>query len=392
MATHRALWGAALVSAMAGCGLFPPGSAPPSRADITNRQVIVLYEPGAEAGPLAYRGKLLNEVDAFDLHGSVRVVDVPAPLSVADAAEQIGRLPGVRAATPNRVKNWSMNPNDPLVYRQWWAISPRSSLRAQQLWDRKDDASQIVVAVLDSGIDYTHPELAGRVLMGLNTLDGKSGSRDVLDRDGHGTHVAGIIGAAGNNAAGVAGVSWNVKLMAMKVLDRDGGNDAAALKAIKYAAENGARVINMSFNSDDRSISKLYADAVAYAREKGAVVVGAAGNDGGPVTQPANTPGVLAVAALAGTGNQLASYSNRGDEVRLAAPGDDILSTIPEGRYANDTGTSMAAPFVSAAAAIVWSRHADWKVEQVERAVLDAVTPLPGYGDRLGKLDFTRLP
>ncbi|MBM3267279.1 MAG: S8 family serine peptidase [Candidatus Sericytochromatia bacterium] len=391
MATRYGSLGWALALVASGCGLLAPVGAGPTRAEITNRQLIVLYEPGVEPRPLEFREQRLNVVDEFDLIGKVQVLDVPAPLSVPEAARQIQGLPGVRGATPNRAKTWSLSPNDPLVYRQWWVNGARSGLRAQQLWDRQDDASAVVVAVLDSGIDYVHPELAGRVLLGINTLE-RPASRDVLDRDGHGTHVAGIIGAAGNNALGVAGVTWNVKMMALKVLDRDGGNDAAALAAISYAARNGAKVINMSFNSEDRTISQGYTDAVAFARQQGAVVVGASGNDGGPVTQPANTPGVLAVAALAGNGTSVAGYSNLGATVRLAAPGDDILSTVPGGRYANDSGTSMAAPFVSAAAAIVWARHPDWTVEQVEKAVQGAAVPLAGHGDRLGRLDYTLLP
>lgn len=392
--------GLGLALAATGCGLFDPLGGRPSRAELTNRQILVMYREGAIPGPLEYQGRLLNVVGAFDLASPVRVYDVPPGLSTREAAEAFRRLPEVAAAIPNQVKHWSAQPNDPYLPMQW-AYRPNVGLGAQKLWDAKDDTSGVTVAVLDSGIDWTHPEFRGdRVLLGKNTLEDSQDPAKIMDYDGHGTHVAGIIGAAGNNAQGVAGVAWNVKFLAVKVLDKDGGNDASALAGIAYAVKNGAKVINMSFNSKDTSLNPLYENAVKMAREAGVVVVGAAGNDGGPVTQPANTPGVLAVGALAGDGVSRSAFSNYylNDRslVPIWAPGERIYSTVSqqvEGStnrgYGYDTGTSMAAPFVSAAAAIIRARHADWSAEQVEKAVLAAVQPLQGG---INRLDFSKLP
>lgn len=396
--------GLALALAASGCGLFDPTGGHLTRADITNRQVIVMYKEGAIPGPLEYQGRLLNVVGAFDLVNPVRVYDVPAGLSTREAAEAFQRMPEVAAAIPNQLKHWSAQPNDPYLPRQW-AYKPQVGLGAQKLWDAKDDVSGVVVAVLDSGIDWNHPEFRGnRVLLGKNTLErsveDSTKPEKIMDYDGHGTHVAGIIGAAGNNAQGVAGVAWNVKFLAVKVLDKDGGNDASALAGISYAVQGGAKVINMSFNSQDTTINPLYESAVKMARAAGAVVVGAAGNDGGHATQPANTPGVLAVGALGADGNSRAPFSNYylndRSVVPLWAPGEKIYSTLSQQvsqtnaqGYGYDTGTSMAAPFVTAAVAIVMARHPDWSVDQVEKAVLASVQPL---GGGVNRLDFSKLP
>lgn len=396
--------GVALAACAAGCGVFDPVRGPISRSDMTNRQVLVMYKEGAIPGALEYEGRLLNVVDAFDLRSPVRVYDVPPGMSVREAADAFKRLPEVAEAMPNQMKRWSAQPNDPYLAMQW-AYKPSAGLNAQKLWDAKDDPSGVVVAVLDSGIDWNHPEFRGnRVLLGINTLVPSDSDaqkpENIMDYDGHGTHVAGIIGAAGNNAQGVAGVTWNVKLMAVKVLDKDGGNDNTALKGIAYAVKNGAKVINMSFNSQDSGPNRFYDDAVRMARDAGVVVVGAAGNDAGRVTQPANTPGVLAVGALAGDGQSRAAFSNYygadNQLVPIFAPGERIYSTLsmqvnsnsPRG-YGYDTGTSMAAPFVSAAAAIVRSRHPDWSALQVEEAVRAAHQPLKSG---LRRLDFAKLP
>ena len=394
--------GLALAVASAGCGLFDPLRAPLTRAEVTNRQVLVMYKEGAIPGPLEYQGRILNVVDAFELSSPVRVYDVPPGLSTQEAADAFKRLPEVAEAIPNQVKRLSAQPNDPYV-RYQWAYKPVVGLNAQKLWDAKDDTSAVTVAVLDSGIDWNHPEFRGnRVLLGRNTLisnlQESQKPEAIMDNDGHGTHVAGIIGAAGNNAQGVAGVAWNVRFLAIKVLDRDGGNDASALAGIAYAVQNGAKVINMSFNSQDTTLNPLYRQYVEEARKAGVVVVGAAGNDKGQATQPANTPGVLAVGALAGDGVSAASFSNyyMNDRslVPLWAPGEKIYSTTSEqvrvgaDPYAYDSGTSMAAPFVSAAAAIVRARHPDWSAEQVERGVLEAVQPLPSG---IKRLDYSKL-
>jgi subtilisin family serine protease len=245
----------------------------------------------------------------------------------------------------------------------------------------------------------------------FTTADGVP-TADVTDVDGHGTHVTGILGAAGNNGDGVAGVAWGVKLMPVKVLDDTGaGSDFAILSGLAYAAhyrpvpDDGSRVrvINLSLGSDSGKVSEVYADAVAEATANGVLVVAASGNEGRlDVSTPANTPGVLAV----GSSNQylawegVSAFSNGGDRLDLVAPGEGILSTAPRTgsqlgpTYATISGTSMASPYVAGVAALVAARYdpdnldnSPAYVEKLRRRLLKAVDDFgpagrdPVYGE-----------
>jgi len=296
---------------------------------------------------------------------------------------------------------------------QQWAL-PQVS--APQAWDITH-CNGTLVAVLDSGAYLEHPDLDqvwwdnpgeqpgngvdddgnGKVddVHGWHFFQGCVGDdcepRDdgMLDDDnGHGTHVAGIIAAETGNAAGVAGASWGARVMVVKVLDASGDgyySDVAA--GIRYAADNGAQVINLSFGGDEPS--QLLQDAVDYAYQQGALLVAAAGNDGGAVDYPGACEHVVAVAATDSHDSRL-SLSSHGPEVDIAAPGEGILSTWVEPQlYWFRRGTSMAAPHVSAAAALLWSWEPELGVSQVElrlQAGADDVNApsYPGWDRYLG--------
>ncbi|MGE5707130.1 MAG: S8 family peptidase [Bacteroidota bacterium] len=356
---------------LSGCGTIPGPRISPAA------EVILTLRPGAEEPRL---GTVLNR---FEMGKSFRVLKLPEGMSPEAGVETLSKDPGVECVRANRFLPKGGQPNDPLFSLQWGF----ERIEPQPCWDRLIDGSKVLVAVLDTGVDYDHPDLAGRVVKGYNFADGNT---EVKDHDGHGTHVAGIIGASGNNHQGVCGILWNVNLLAIKVLNEQGGTDANALAGLKYAVDNGAKVINLSFNSKDTAVNPLYQTAIDYARSHGALVVAAAGNDGGEVTYPANTPGCIAVSA---TGKYrrwewLAPFSNRGTCVSLSAPGAGILSTVPGGKYETYSGTSMAAPFVSGAAATLMALHPDWTLEQIEQRLRQATDdlgdagkdPLYGYG------------
>jgi subtilisin family serine protease len=288
-------------------------------------------------------------------------------------------------------------PNDPSWSSQWGP----DAIGARGAWAITRGRPEIVVAVLDSGVDLTHPDLRGRLVPGIDT---GSGDNDPTDEDGHGTHVAGIIAAASNNGLGVSGVAPGVVLMPVKVMDDDGNIwDSAVAEGIAWAVARGARVVNMSLGgtSDSAAIDAAIDDA----RAKGVVVVAAAGNhaEGGLATaveEPAAYGPVLAVAAVGDGGDALgppgtaarythASYSNGGPEVDISAPGTSILSTVPtweSSDYRRMSGTSMATPFVSAAAALVLSRDPSLTADQVEAALLATAVDLgpPGPDPETG--------
>ncbi|MBX6313532.1 MAG: S8 family serine peptidase [Isosphaeraceae bacterium] len=282
-------------------------------------------------------------------------------------------------------------PNDPQFYRQWGLSNPNGvDIDAPLAWSITTGVpgpgtAPVIVAVIDSGIDLSNPEFAGRIwtdpATGAHGWNFLTNSSNVADDNGHGTHVAGIIAAAGNNGYGIAGVDWGATIMPLKFINANGdGTIDQAVQAIYYAVDHGARVINASWGGS--TYSQALKDAIAYANAHNVVFVTAAGNESANNdyvrSYPADNrlPNLLSVAAVDPSGN-LASFSNYGPTtVDLAAPGVGIRSVIPGG-YATYSGTSMAAPFVSGTVALVASQHPDWTASQLVGRVLATAKPLP---------------
>ena len=367
-----------------------PPSTPTPAARTVAQQVIVGFASGLAPAALSAGDVELAKVQSCPLGSTVGLYQLPSTASPSAVLDALHHRIGISWAQQNQVENTSSTwPDDPDLWLQWDLTS--RCLNPDPLWNRGIDTSHVTVAVLDTGIDPYHPDFGGRVMLGLNTI---TGDNDSIDTDGHGTHVAGILAATGNNDLGIAGICWQCKLLAVKVLGDSGGDDAEALAGIKYAVDHGAEVINMSFNSQDTAVSPAYESFINYALAKNVVVVAAAGNDGGAVTQPATTPGLLAVAAT-GEDGTLASYSNRGSIVGVAAPGTDIFSTFLNDGYKTDTGTSMAAPVVSGAAAILRAEHPTWSAQQIISAIEGATDPVISLTDQtmhFGRLDLSKLP
>ncbi|MBN1641492.1 MAG: peptidase S8 [Anaerolineae bacterium] len=303
-----------------------------------------------------------------------------------------------------------VDPNDP-HYPSQWALQ---TVGAPEAWGRTR-GDGVVIAIVDSGIDLTHPDLApvlwtnagempdngldddgNGYLDDLHGWDYVEGDALPADEKGHGTHVAGIAAAATDNATGIAGMGWGGALMVVRVLDEEGEGDVADVAdGIRYAAENGAHVINLSLGGNSIPAGTVDA-AVAYAQGLGVLVVAAAGNSGWSVPfYPAAYEGVLGVGA---TDQQdlKAWFSNYGSYVDVAAPGVSLISTLPGG-YGWLSGTSMAAPMVSGLAALVWGTAPGASWAQVAEAICAGADDLgaPGwdsyYGwgriDALGALD-----
>jgi subtilisin family serine protease len=299
----------------------------------------------------------------------------------------------IQAGIDARVQVQSVVPNDP-GFKQQWGLSSSSTagISAPQAWSRTTGNPDTIVAVLDTGIDLANPEFAGRIWTNPDSSGGDgypgdvhgwnfvANTANVQDDNGHGTHVSGILAAAGNNGIGVAGVDWNAQIMPLKVLDANGnGSDDATARAIDFAVQHGARVINASWGGGP--FSQAVADAIRYAGSQGVVFVTAAGNNGtnddALPFYPASyhLPNEIAVAAVDASGN-LPSFSNYGAQtVALAAPGVNVLSTIPGG-FAYESGTSMAAPFVSGVMALVAGLHPTETAAQIVHQVLSATRPL----------------
>ncbi len=305
-------------------------------------------------------------------------------------------------------------PNDPMFSEQWALNNEgqaggkaKAHLDALKAWLKTKGSEDVVVAVLDTGVDYTHKDLVKNIWTrpanvpaytdsDLGTIDDKYGynadanSGDPMDQNGHGTHCAGIIGAEGNNGLGIAGINWKTKIMPLKFLGRGGfGSTKNAIEAINYAIDRkkagvNVRVINASWGSTQ--YSKPLEDAIKAAGDAGILFIAAAGNastdnDRRP-HYPSNydLPNVISVAAL-DRNDEMASFSNFGVKtVHIAAPGKDILSTWLNDGFREASGTSMATPQVAGVAALIVASNPKIKVETLRKKLLKSV-------DKLGSLD-----
>ena len=353
----------------------------------------------------------------------------PLHVLVVDASTVRGarRIAGVRWVEwlGSRRRSVAFTPTDPLVTKQWYVQQDR----AFDFWPDFPELPAVKVAVIDSGIDMTHPDLASRILLTRTFVGGS-----VADHEGHGTFVAGEIAAGINNTEGIAGIAFPAQLLVAKVVRADGSVSLEAeAAAIRWAADQGARVINLSLgglrdprNPSRDTYSPLEAAAVDYAAAKGAVLVAAVGNsDQAPSSPwpyagyPAALPHVLGVSSLARDGS-VSSFSDR-DAVfnDIAAPGEEVLSTLPRTLTANNPtctdqgysncgpedyrrprGTSFAAPQVAAAAALLLAQSPELTEGQVttllERTAVDAnaangcaaCTPLRDSLSGWGRLDI----
>ena len=270
---------------------------------------------------------------------------------VAEFINRFKNSPLVEYAEVDGVATATMASNDPYLSNQWGLFTIKAADNTNQsAWDITTGATSVKVAVLDTGIEESHPDLLGKVTLSKNFTSTQS----VQDSNGHGTHVAGIIATTTNNGVGVAGTGYNTSLMNGKALDNNGsGYYSWITNAIIWAADNGANVINMSLGGS--APSQTLQAAVDYAWSKGVVVVAAAGNDGNSAASyPGYYTNVIAVAAT-DINDSKASWSNYGSWVDVAAPGVSIYSTY-KGGYAYLSGTSMATPFTAGLASLIYAK------------------------------------
>lgn len=343
-------------------------------------------------------------------------VDLADGYPLDQALGVLSAVPDVAAAEPDRIVRSNAAFNDPQLAAQ----TGLAAIQAAAAWDRSAGTRNTVVAVIDTGIDYTHPDLAANIWFNTREIpgngrddDGNGFADDIIgydfaandadpsDHDGHGTHVAGIVGAAGNNGIGVSGVNPNTRIMALKFIGTDGnGYTSDGIRALNYAAANGARVANASWGSN--VYDAVFATAIARAQSAGLILVTSAGNDSSnndavpfyPASYSATLANVIPVAAVDANG-QLAGFSSYGaNTVVLGAPGVSILSTLPNNRYGSYSGTSMAAPFVAGAIALLWDANPTWSWQQVVAKLKASVDPLASLAGRTttgGRLNLAKM-
>jgi len=275
--------------------------------------------------------------------GAVEVTTAPdaATLAAQTAGDTV-----LAVDTPGKRYAMALPADDAGRDLQWGL----SRMQAEDLWQRTTGAG-ITVAVLDTGVKASHPDLKGKVAKGYNAITNKAGAR--TDNNGHGTFLAGMI-AGKSNGKGIVGIAPGAKILPVKVLDTDGIGDSDDIaRGIIWAVDHGADVINMSFGAD--STNKVEAEAIDYARGAGVTLIAAAGNEGfKEVMYPAGYPGVLGVGAV-DIDNKRAAFSNSGSHVDVVAPGQGILSTFNSRPYTWTSGTSMSTAYVSGIAALAMS-------------------------------------
>jgi serine protease len=428
----------------------------PMRADATAEpitdRVIVKYRnptttPGLQADlagkPQAEQASALSAAAgqslAFvrDMSGGAQVWRIAAPAAAAPSlaantaetiAARLAALPSVAYAEPDRIRRAYATPNDPYYGSQWDYSDPTGGINAPAAWDLTTGSAGLTVAVVDTGLVYSHPDLAGRAWPGYDFVsdsfmanDGDGRDPDATDpgdwvtaadtthaecngtptgnSSWHGTHVAGTIGALSNNGVGVAGINWNSMVLPVRVLGKCGGYDSDIADGMRWAAglsvsgvpanAHPARVLNLSLGGSGACPS-TYQSAINDIRAAGAVVVVAAGNGNTDVSNstPANCSGVIAVAATSQTGGR-ASYSNYGAGVTIAAPGGDapnyILSTWNSGTTTQGTntygymeGTSMATPHVAGVVSLMLSVNPGLTPDNVTQIVRATARAFPG--------------
>lgn len=325
----------------------------------------------------------------------------------------------VDIAEPNYIYHINQEPNDPLLGKLWGLKNVGQAdseghagvsgvdIDVEKAWDIETGSDKMVVAVVDTGVDFNHPDLKDNLWTNEAELNGQAGVDDdkngviddihgfnaatgngnAQDDHGHGSHCAGTIGAKGNDGKGIVGVNWNVKIMAVKFLDKDGsGTLDNALKAVDYATKMGAKVLSNSWGGG--KFSQTLQDAVKRSSDAGAIFIAAAGNDGSnndsTPSYPASfdVPNIVAVAAIDNRG-EMASFSNYGKKtVHVAAPGVNIYSSTG-GSYDSWSGTSMATPHVSGVAALVWAHEPNLTALELKQRLIQTTRALPSLRGKI---------
>lgn len=329
-----------------------------------------LREENIEITIAAYGAKKIRKIPVLDVYK----IQISEASTVEETLYALSRNPDVEYAEPDYIASIALTPNDPLFSYQYSLSnsgqqigslpgSPKgkesADIKATAGWEETTGKENVIIAIIDTGVDLLHPDLKNKIQSSGRDL--VNNDFDATDDHGHGTHVAGIAAADTNNGEGVAGVAWKCKILPVKVMDKEGtGFYSWVIEATIWAVDNGAQVVNLSLGGDEPAQSLR--DAVKYAFEKGAVVVAAAGNDGGAVLYPAAYDAYCLAVAATDYNDLRTSWSNFGSSVDIAAPGERVAGCVPTWYwgpnsfpYAFSSGTSMSTAHASGLAALIKS-------------------------------------
>lgn len=382
-------------------------------------QLVIKRAPGITrealvTGLSAFGARVISEGDLLSLELGYDTIELPTGMSLAEAEQQLAALGLSVSSEPVVMVPLDVVANDPL-YSSLWAMP---KLHAPDAWDRTTGSRDVLVAIVDTGIDATHPDLAPNLWHNPGEIPGNgidddhngfvddvsgwnfvNGSNAPADDVGHGSHVAGTIGAVGNNGIGVVGVNFKVSLLPLKVCSPTGCATTATVNAVLYATKMHAKVANASLGGFYSPLA-YERDALRAFGDAGGIFVAAAGNSSNDNDVHPSLPAsydldnIVSVAAN-DSADRLASFSNWGrTSVDLGAPGVDILSSVPGGNYTKYSGTSMASPHVAGAVALLWSATPTATRQEVRQALFNSVTPLASLAGKVvsgGRLDLGAL-
>lgn len=363
----------AIAAAALGCGLLTmlqtPAGAQGAGKHAAGR-ILVQFANNADsqarANVLARLGAASSEqIGKLPIH----IIHLQQNGKEADAAKTARSLKGVAYAEVDQAVAPSEIPNDPSYPSQWHL----AKIAAPTAWDVTTGSTGLTVAILDTGCDPTHPDLAANYVAGYNFYDGNTDTHDVY---GHGTAVAGCVGAVGDNSVGVASVDWHAKIMPCRISDTSGyGYYSTVIAALQWAADHGARVANVSYDFQD---SSSFLTAADYFASKGGMVVCSAGNAGCNNGYPSR-PSIMCISAT-DSNDALASWSCYGPGISLAAPGVSIYTTANGGGYRSASGTSFSSPITAGAFALAWSANPSLTATQVRRILESTADDLGAAG------------
>ncbi len=389
---------------------------PSAVAAFATDHLLVTFEntaPSAKSVAKLAQSPLAESVTSLGL--GIYRVDLANGINLDHAITVFAGQPGIQSVARDSIVSVAQTPNDPRLSELW----NLQKINAAQGWNATTGTGQTIVAVIDTGVDYTHPDLAANIWTNAREVAGNgrdddgngyvddvrgydfsSNDANPMDENGHGTHVAGIVGATGNNGVGVTGVAQHTRIMALRFMAADGsGYTSDAVRAIDYAIRNGAKILNNSWGGS--AADPTLAAAIERARAAGVIVVIAAGNEQANNDTTASYPATYArqsnntvVVASTSSGDQLSWFSNYGQTVMIAAPGESILSTARGGGYITKSGTSMAAPVISGALALLWDLHPTWSYTQIMdklKTSVDTSSALTGKVSTAGRINLAKL-
>lgn len=328
--------------------------------EVANREIVV--KGHVDMNKMSKMGLVLVEsTNLVNSKSSLYIFKIPNELDFETILQEVNQITGVEKAEPNYKIEPAAIPNDPLYKDQWYI----PAIDIPKVWDSVQSRREIKVAVLDTGVDKAHPDLAGKVLNGYDFVNDDA---EPNDDNGHGTRVAGVIAAVSNNKKGISGINQNVKILPVKISNRSGHSTISdSIKGINYAVEQGANIINMSYGS--YYYSEIENEALLNAFQKGITLIAAAGNDGSSEEMyPASYNSVISVAST-GQSKDLSPFSNKGDWIDVSAPGEKIYTTFVNGGYGSVSGTSFAAPVVAGVASLLLSQNPNLTPMEVEWAL-----------------------